>query len=222
MAKDAVHKLENGMSYVLHSLNPAHLRWSLVFIPWRITWYWVSLCLSFCLELCAYAGAPPSGYVTRNQAKQLHTVADHLHKRINAQDKMIQQLHNDVDTMSRDKKKAIAKYQKARKELDDLTVTQPAATQELPDYSSTSTRPQRHYAMHVSVGLAALCTWWYYLQDVPALERKLLSVLLSPVCYFYVSSILTQWRQWSSIFMYCAAWFLIGFVNCRRLGQFYV
>ncbi|KAL0052182.1 hypothetical protein WJX82_009354 [Trebouxia sp. C0006] len=168
-------------------------------------------------------GAPPSGYVTRNQAKQLHTVADHLHKRINAQDKMIQQLHNDIDTMSRDKKKAIAKYQKAQKELEDLTVTQPAASQELPDYNSTSaTRPQRHYAMHVSVALAALCTWWYYLQDVPALERKLLSVLLSPVCYFYVSSILTQWRQWSSIFMYCAAWFLIGFVNCRRLGQFYV
>ena len=70
----------------------------------------------------------------------------------------------------------------AQKELEDLTVTQPAASQELPDYNSTSaTRPQRHYAMHVSVALAALCTWWYYLQDVPALERKLLSVLLSPV-----------------------------------------
>ncbi len=70
----------------------------------------------------------------------------------------------------------------AQKELEDLTVTQPAASQELPDYNSgTSTRTQRHYAMHVSVGLAALCTWWYYLQDVPALERKLLSVLLSPV-----------------------------------------
>ncbi|DBA87451.1 TPA: hypothetical protein ACH3X1_004490 [Trebouxia sp. C0004] len=116
-----------------------------------------------------------------SQAKQLHTVADHLHKRINAQDKMIQQLHNDIDAMSRDKKKAIAKYQKAQKELDDLPVTQPAVGQELPDYNSTSTRPQRHYAMHVSVGLAALCTWWYYLQDAPALERKLLSVLLSPV-----------------------------------------
>ena len=35
--------------------------------------------------------------------------------------------------------------------------------------------------MHVSVGLAALCAWWYYLQDVPSLERKLLSVLLTPV-----------------------------------------
>ena len=73
-----------------------------------------------------------------------------------------------------------------RKELDDLTVTQPAVSQELPDYSSTPTRPQRHYAMHVSVGLAALCTWWYYLQDVPALERKLLSVLLSPVRFAYL------------------------------------
>ena len=80
----------------------------------------------------------------------------------------------------------------ARKELDDLTVTQPAASQELPDYSSTSTRPQRHYAMHVSVGLAALCTWWYYLQDVPALERKLLSVLLSPVRLAYLLGICSQ------------------------------
>ena len=71
MANDAVHKLENGMSHVLHSLNPLGLRWSLVFIPWRITWYWVSLVLSFCLELCAYAGAPPSGYVTRTQVRLL-------------------------------------------------------------------------------------------------------------------------------------------------------
>ena len=35
--------------------------------------------------------------------------------------------------------------------------------------------------MHVSVGLAALCAWWYFLQDVPSLERKLLTVLLFPV-----------------------------------------
>lgn len=222
MATDAVHKIEDGMSYVLHSLNPVGLRWSLVFIPWRIAWYWLSVCLSFCLELCAYAGAPPSGYVTRNQAKQLHSVADHLHKRLGAQDKMIQQLHDDIDQLSQDKKKAIAKYQKARKELEQQSYAQAEATQELPDHSSNVAAPQRHYAMHVSVGLAAMCAWWYYLQDVPALERKLLSVLLSPIVYFYVSSMLTQWRQWSSIFMYCAAWFLIGFVQCRRLGQFYV
>lgn len=72
----------------------------------------------------------------------------------------------------------------ARKELDELTVTQAQTSQELPDYSSkpTSAHTQpRHYAMHVSVGLAALCAWWYFLQDVPALERKLLSALLSPV-----------------------------------------
>ena len=80
----------------------------------------------------------------------------------------------------------------AQKELEDLTVTQPAASQELPDYSSTSTRPQRHYAMHVSVGLAALCTWWYYLQDVPALERKLLSVLLSPVRFAYLPGMCSE------------------------------
>ena len=57
----------------------------------------------------------------------------------------------------------------------------PQRSQELPDYSSVPAAPQKHYAMHVSVGLAALCAWWYYLQDVPALERKLLSVLLTPV-----------------------------------------
>ena len=84
MAKDAVHKLENGMSHVLHSLNPLHLRWSLVFIPWRITWYWVSLCLSFCLELCAYAGAPPSGYVTRNQVSLCLSIAKLLHCKVHS------------------------------------------------------------------------------------------------------------------------------------------
>ena len=58
----------------------------------------------------------------------------------------------------------------------------PQRSQELPEYGSAqAAAPQRHYAMHVSVGLAALCAWWYYLQDVPALERKLLSVLLTPV-----------------------------------------
>ncbi len=46
--------------------------------------------------------------------------------------------------------------------------------------------------MHVSVGLAALCTWWYYLQDVPALERKLLSVLLSPVRSAYLLGVYSE------------------------------
>ena len=67
MADDAVHNLENGLSYMLRSLNPLGLRWSLVFFPWKIAVYWLSICLSFLLELCAIAGAPPSGYVTRNQ-----------------------------------------------------------------------------------------------------------------------------------------------------------
>ena len=70
----------------------------------------------------------------------------------------------------------------------------PQRSQELPDYYSEPAAPQRHYAMHVSVGLAALCAWWYYLQDVPALERKLLSVLLTPVsdwhnCHRFVCDI---------------------------------
>lgn len=71
-----------------------------------------------------------------------------------------------------------------KKELEVLQASQAHATHELPDYnssSSTARMHQRHYAMHVSVGLAALCAWWYYLQDVPSLERKLLSVLLVPV-----------------------------------------
>ena len=66
----------------------------------------------------------------------------------------------------------------------------PQRNQELPDYNSEPAAPQRHYAMHVSVGLAALCAWWYYLQDVPALERKLLSVLLTPVSTRYKSNLL--------------------------------
>ena len=69
MADDAVDNLENGLSYILHSLNPLGLRWSLVFFPWKVAVYWLSICLSFCLELCAYAGAPPSGYVTRSQVR---------------------------------------------------------------------------------------------------------------------------------------------------------
>ena len=70
-------------------------------------------------------------------------------------------------------------YLQAKKELE---VLQARVTPELPDYDSSSAKvPQRHYAMHVSVALAAMCAWWYYLQDVPSLERKLLSVLLCPV-----------------------------------------
>ena len=46
--------------------------------------------------------------------------------------------------------------------------------------------------MHVSVGLAAMCAWWYFLQDVPSLERKLLSVLLFPVSVPSLSSAQTR------------------------------
>lgn len=41
------------------------------------------------------------------------------------------------------------------------------------------------------------------------------------IVYFYIQSVLTVWRAWSSTFMYCAAWFIIGFVQCRRLGQYH-
>lgn len=69
-------------------------------------------------------------------------------------------------------------YLQAKKELE---VLQARPMPELPDYGSGSAGAPKHYAMHVSVGLAAMCAWWYYLQDVPSLERKLLSVLLFPV-----------------------------------------
>ena len=65
--------------------------------------------------------------------------------------------------------------------------------------------------IHSGLLLLVLCT-----------EHADMRLLPMQIVYFYVSSMLTQWRQWSSIFMYCAAWFLIGFVQCRRLGQFYV
>lgn len=60
-------KVEEGLSHMLHSLNPLGLRWSLVFLPWNVALRWVSICLSFGSELCAMAGFPPSGYVTKNQ-----------------------------------------------------------------------------------------------------------------------------------------------------------
>ena len=71
-----------------------------------------------------------------------------------------------------------------KKELEVLQAAQAHATHELPEYNSsrrTAQPHQKHYAMHVSVGLAALCAWWYYLQAMPSLERKLLTVLLIPV-----------------------------------------
>ena len=86
-----------------------------------------------------------------------------------------------------------------------LQASQAHATHELPDYNSSSSNAQthqRHYAMHVSVGLAALCAWWYYLQDVPSLERKLLSVLLTPVSAPRLLSLLTALRQ--SVLLSCA------------------
>ena len=72
----------------------------------------------------------------------------------------------------------------AKRELEELQQQEPQAQAELPDFEPQAPAARRqnlHLAMHISVGLAGLCAWWYYLQDVPALERKLMSVLLSPV-----------------------------------------
>lgn len=67
MADDAGPQAEKGLSYVLHRLSPLGLRWSLVFLPWKLALHWLSICVYFCSELCAIAGVPPSGYVTKSQ-----------------------------------------------------------------------------------------------------------------------------------------------------------
>lgn len=78
----------------------------------------------------------------------------------------------------------------AKRELEELQQQEPQ--QDVPDFEPQATvvrRQNLHLAMHISVGLAGLCAWWYYLQDVPALERKLMSVLLSPVSVFWMSEL---------------------------------
>lgn len=72
MVKHAADELGNTVNYLSHRLG---LRWSLVLTPWRLAWRWLSLYLSFLLELCAIAGAAPSGYMTKNQ---VHVAADAL------------------------------------------------------------------------------------------------------------------------------------------------
>lgn len=67
MVKHAADELGNTVNYLSHRLG---LRWSLVLTPWRLAWRWLSLYLSFLLELCAIAGAAPSGYMTKNQVEQ--------------------------------------------------------------------------------------------------------------------------------------------------------
>lgn len=64
MVKHAADELGNTVNYLSHRVG---LRWSLVLTPWRLVWRWLSLYLSFLLELCAVAGAAPSGYMTKSQ-----------------------------------------------------------------------------------------------------------------------------------------------------------
>lgn len=75
-------------------------------------------------------------------------------------------------------------FAQAKKELEEHQQQQPQP--EVPNFEPEAraiSRHDFHVPMHVSVGLAGLCAWWYFLQDVPALERKLMSVLLSPVSF---------------------------------------
>lgn len=56
------------------------------------------------------------------------------------------------------------------------------------------------------------------MQDVPALQRKLVFTLLFPLAWLYLTAVVLQRRAWCALHLYVGAWFLVGFIFAHRFA----
>lgn len=55
-------------------------------------------------------------------------------------------------------------------------------------------------------------------QDFPAIQRKLVFTLLSPLAWFYLTTAVLQQRSWCRLQLYLGCWFVLGFVTAHKFA----
>lgn len=184
--------------------------------PWRLSQQWVSWWFGMIFSALSRAGVTPAGFVEQAKLQELKSVVSFMHIREDQYRKALKDLQEALDANEGDKKKALRCLKKTRMQLDELTEElsqlQAAAP---PQSSGPPHHPQTSYAgLHFSAAVLLAAVWWFYQQDIPGLQRKLLTVFLFPLCWVYITHGLSGGRRqtFSLLPIYCLSWFLVGFI----------
>ncbi|KFM25164.1 hypothetical protein F751_6119 [Auxenochlorella protothecoides] len=155
------------------------------------------------------------------QYQELGNIVEHMHSREDAFRTTIRELQDKLDANNQDKRKALRKLKSTLSELE-LTHQRlgegggPFDADARKQGPLLTERPSSKSGLHISAAVLALAVWWFYSQDQPALQRKVVFSVLFPLAWAYVAALGS--RRPPITLLCCACWFLTGFVAAYRLS----
>uniref|UniRef100_A0A1D1ZM49 Uncharacterized protein n=1 Tax=Auxenochlorella protothecoides TaxID=3075 RepID=A0A1D1ZM49_AUXPR len=189
--------------------------------PWRLLLAWASWWSGLLLSALSYLGATPTGFLPYSKYQELGNIVEHMHSREDAFRTTIRELQDKLDANNQDKRKALRKLKSTLSELE-LTHQRlgegggPFDADARKQGPLLTERPSSKSGLHISAAVLALAVWWFYSQDQPALQRKVVFSVLFPLAWAYVAALGS--RRPPITLLCCACWFLTGFVAAYRLS----
>lgn len=204
--------------------------------PWLLALRWMSWAAGLQLSFLSSLGVVPAGFVPQSKASQQETVIAHMHLREDQYRQAIAELQEVVEAKEGDKKKALRCLKKTRLEVE-LLAEQLAQIQDMQDVQGAvggskgggvalgssggpagGGLPMR--GVHASVALLSAASWWYYTQEFPPLQRKLVFTILSPLAWVYLTTLLSfKANPTGMTLMLCCVWALLGFIGGCALAS---
>ncbi|KAL4424115.1 hypothetical protein ABPG75_001416 [Micractinium tetrahymenae] len=199
---------------------------TIVAAPWLVVLRWLSWAAGLQLSLLTSLGVTPAGFVPQAKVRELNGVVAHMHLREDQYRQAIAELQEALEAREGDKKKALRSLKKTRLEVEMLAEQlaqehHGGADGGKAGEGGDAQPPLR--GLHLSVALLACAAFWYYQQDQPALQRKLVFTVLSPLAWIYLTALLAHKAHRPAsgrmLLLQCAVWALLGFIAGSSLGS---
>ncbi|CAL8464882.1 g4417 [Coccomyxa elongata] len=158
-------------------------------------------------------GSPPAEFYSRAKLKEVMNVVEHLHQREDNYRRKIKDLQEELEAQHRDKKKALAKLQKARMESQNGLGDVGEGISLRRSSSEGPGNGVRRWGVHLSVLLAIVAVVLFFEHGkCPVLVRKVVWTILCPTCFVWVWSLSSQAPVSFTAALYCSCWFLLGYL----------
>lgn len=216
--------MKGGSSSILASQATAVAFW-----PWHLTQHWLSLWAGLVLGALAWVGVTPAAFVPQAKMRDIEGVLQHMHIREDQYRQALKEMQEALDATEGDKKKCLRNLKKSRLQMDLLEEELAQLKAAGPAGGGSGMSPVAAVGggmnppvqltttgLHFSFAMLVAAVWWFYQQDFPGIQRKLVLTVLFPFAWVYISAGLTHKRPPALLHLYCGCWFLAGFIAAHK------